>query len=331
MANFYLFDVTNEVETKVKDTDFLEFYPNISREMSWSNLKPYIRQAWNNHITQFLGKDLIITLENVSETGAEIVKLRELIKQALALYTIYLAYPQNNQFITDGTVSQNVSDKTQPISQWAFKNARWSQLIAAEKALDVALTYIIEESIDGYDGSKYTHPWIKDTTTLLEFVRVNGIRAFLNIRTYFDSAVSELKSIIGCDTYDDLFDNKSEESYAAAVKSVQMYIAHKSLELSIPRLLTFVEGNSIIFLSSADGISEGYGIYTKSNAEDINALLISCREDAGRAINDLKNTMSKNPETFSVWKDYLKSIEFTSDFVVTRDVDYQVVGGVMTP
>jgi hypothetical protein len=331
MAKDFLFIVPENQNFQVKDTDFLEFYPNISREMSWKNLRPYIRQAWYNYILPMIGIEFA---EVLKESELDDVSLKETvdhIKQALALYTIYLAYPQNNQFISDGTINQAVSDKTQPISQWAFKNARWSQLIGAEKALDVALLDILKKKYNHWDGRKYTHKWITSTDVLLKYVRVNGLRAYLNIRPYFDHALSELGKLLSCDVLDQIYDEKYDPEICKAFHKVQEYIAHKSLELAIPRMLLFVEGNSIIFLSSADGIQDGIGVYSSANMDAVKMLINSCREDAARSLNDMKNIMNKDPETFTEYAQYLESLQTDNALIVTRDHEGDVFGGVMIP
>lgn len=331
MAKYYLFEVTEDLKTKVSGTDFIDYYPNISSEMSFRNLKPYIRQAWNNYIAPFLGEALISSMNTSDGSNPTMKEAVELVKQSLALYTVYLAYPQNNQFISDGNINQSITDSTQPISQWAFNTARWAQLIAAEKSLDVALNYIISKNISGYDGSKYTHTWIESTDILLNYIRVNGIRAFLNIRPYFDAAGSELALVIGCDTYEDLLENITEAEYSKAVDKVRAFISHKALQLSIPRMLTFVEGTSIIVLSSADGVKDGFGLYTSANLEAIKILIQSCSDDASRALNDLRNIMNKDLELFTVWADHLDSLKNKTDLLVSRDCHGHVTGGVMLP
>lgn len=331
MSKDFLFIVPDSSGFQIKDTDFLDYYPNISREMSWRNLRPYIRQAWYNYIIPMIGTEFAQVLKEKELDDESLKETADHIKQALALYTIYLAYPQNNQFISDGTINQSVTDKTQPISQWAFKNARWSQLISAEKALDVALLDIMKKNYSDWDGSKYTHLWIESTDVLLKYIRVNGIRAFLNIRPYFDHAISELTKLISCEVIDQIYELKSEDNGKSAFESVQKYISHKSLELAIPRMLLYVEGNSIIFLSSADGIQDGVGVYSAANMDAVKMLINSAREDAARAFNDLKNVLNKNPEIFTEWVEYLASLETDHSLFVTRDHEGDVLGGVMIP
>jgi hypothetical protein len=329
---YYLFQEPNSPNPQIKDTDFREYFPAISLSMSWANIKPYIRQAYYNHVVKYIGTDLWEQLEAnaVSLTpDDELTELTILVKQAMALYAINIGYPELNIHISDGTVSQAAPDKAMPVSQWAFSTARWNVILRAEKALDLALNFIIENDIVWPVQEKYSHTWIKSSTELEQFIKINGFRAYISMKPYFDNAVLALSSLIGCDTLQDILTNMEEPDYQKAVTFCKNYIAHQTLTISIPRMLTYVEGDSLIYINSAEGIRGDMGPYSKPNMEAIQMLIAASQKSAGDAVDMLIRELRSDTDTFTVYDEYIKSMENTTDVAYsTHPCTGEVIGGV---
>lgn len=322
---YYLFAVDNtQVNPEIKHTDFRDYYPAISLTMSWKNIKPYIRQAYHANILPYIGADLWAALNAnallpENDQDADLTELAVLIKQALALYAINLGYPELNTHISDGAVTVPSPDKAMPVSQWAFVAARWNLIIRAEKSLDIALDFIIKNEIEWPAGDEYKHPLMQGATELMKHVRVNGHRAYVSMYPYFDKAMEKLASELSCDVMDDIMENIGTNSYASVVSQIKRYVAHYALELAIPRMMVFVEGNALIFINNADGIKEGTGVYSKANIEAIQMLLDSCKKDYSTTLDQIILLMQKDPTTFTAFVTYLESQEDAKTVAYTED------------
>lgn len=332
---YYLFNTDpNQINPEIKHTDFRDFYPAISMSMSWKNVSPYIRQAYYANILPYIGSDLWAVLNanallSANNQTATLNELTYLIKQSLALYAINIGYPELNTHISDGMVSTPAPDKAMPVSQWAFVAARWNLIIRAEKNLDIALEYIIKNNVTPWTvGDNYKHPLMSGAAELQKYIKVNGHRAYVAMLPYFDKAIQNLSNILSCDVMDDIMDNISDPAYASVVDDVKRYIAHYTLELTIPRMLVFVEGTALIFMHNADGIKEGTGVYSKANMEAINMLVESCKNDYATTLESIIKKMRKNPTTFAAYATYMDSLKEETAAVTTVDPCGNVVGGV---
>lgn len=322
---YYLFavDATN-VNPDIKHTDFRDYYPAISLTMNWKNVRPYIRQAYYANILPYIGADLWAALNAnallpTGDQDTQLNELAELIKQSLALYAINLGYPELNTHISDGAVTTPAPDKAMPVSQWAFVAARWNLIIRAEKSLDIALDFIIKNDIEWTAGDDYKHPLMQGATELMKHVRVNGHRAYVSMYPYFDKAMQKLSSVLSCAVMEDIITNIADPDYAAVVTQIKRYVAHFALELAIPRMMVFVEGNALIFINNADGIKEGTGVYSKANIEAVQMLINSCKEDYSTTLDQIMLLMQKEPTTFSAFATFVESQKETNTVAYTED------------
>lgn len=332
---YYLFQTDpNQINPEIKHTDFRDYYPAISMTMSWKNVVPYIRQAYYANILPYVGADLWALLNAnallpVNNQNTSLSELSMLIKQALALYAINLGYPELNTHISDGMVSTPSPDKAMPVTQWAFVAARWNLIIRAEKNLDIALEYIIKNNIAPWSaGDDYKHPFMAGAVELQKYIKVNGHRAYMAMHPYFDKALQNLGSILSCDVMDDIISNISNPAYAGVVNDIKRYIAHYTLEITIPRMLVFVEGDALIFMNNADGIKEGTGVYSKPNMEAIHMLADACKKDYATTLESIIKKMRKDPTTFAAYATYIDSLKEETSAVTTVDLCGNVVGGV---
>jgi len=334
--HLFVVDDTTAPKITLADTDFREFYPTLSSNMAWKNVKVYVRQAMTLNILPIIKQSVIdqcaanLALAPNSR-NAVISTLTDKIKQALATYAIHQGFTELNASISDGSVNTPNPDGATPLSQWNFRTQRWNTILKAELFLDDAIQYIVANAatFPTFETNKYSTAWFKTSTELTDVIQVNGWRAFMQLRKYMSTAEDELKAIIGCDVYTDLLTNKDVVAYAASIPYIKAIIANKALEMAIPKMLTWVEGNTVTFMSTADGVTDGYGVYSKPNLENIKLLLDSCRSDASRAIDGLISVMNGDTDTYSVFAEWLENRDETSFLTYTPDGFGGAVGGIM--
>ena len=332
MTYYYLFAEETALNTKVKETDFRDFYPAISLDMSWKNVKPYIRQAYHTNILPFIGKTLFAALQEntIADTpDDDLTELTMLVKQALALYAINLGYPELNTHISDGMVSQPMPDKAMPVSQWAYNAARWNLILKAEKSLDIAIQFIIDNNITWDVADDYATTWICSSKELNKYVRVNGHRGYMAMHPYFKRAEQDIKTAISCEVYDDIINNYENGDYACLIEHIKSFVAHKTLWNTIPRMMAFVEGNSLLFINNAEGITGNIGVYAKANTEAVEELKTACLRDAADDLNLIISTMNADQTTFALFKTYVDSMAESKDILYSTDCHGNVVGGIL--
>jgi hypothetical protein len=217
-----------------------------------------------------------------------------------------------------------------PVTQWAFAAARWNLIVRAEKSLDIAIAFIIDNNISPWSvGVDYKHQWMDGSKELTKYVKVNGHRAYMAMRPYFDKAVQNLKQKLSCAVVDDICTKYGTGAYSTVTDLIKRYIAHYTLEITIPRMLTFVEGDSLIFIHNADGIKEGTGVYSKPNMEAVRMLTDACRSDYGTTMDAIISELKSDPSLFYVFDEFLKSQSTTTDVAWTEDpCTGAAVGGV---
>lgn len=312
MPHFFLFKENAVSEITVGKTDFLEYYTSISRDMKWSNLKPHIETAFENHVGIYMKDSFYTKLKDEVNTpaNADWARCVRLWKKAIALYAVHYGLPTLNLQLSDGMVSQPTTDKAQNVSQWAMKQALWNTLLNAEKSLDTAINFSSTNNTTKSfwsDGNNYSSVWISDAIELNQFVKTNGHRAFIGLKSFWIDAEFNLQQEISCDVYHNLFTNKAAPSHSVLLPFIKGYIANAALEAAIPSMLTFVEGNSVLFIHSADQITDGNGIYSKSNQENISLLLSSIKKRKSIYLSKLIGSMNADKTTFSIYQDYLDS------------------------
>lgn len=327
---YYLFsEAPAQINLKVKDTDFREYYPAIALEMSWNNLRPYIRQAYYSNLLPFIGKDLYNALVlnlTASTPDADKTELTVLIKQALALHAINLGYPELNSHISDGAVTQVLPQGATSVSQWAFNAARWNTILKAEKSLDLAISFIIENEITPWTaGDDYKSTWIHSAKELTKYIKVNGHRAYMAMLPYFKYAEQNIKNEISCEVYADILTNIEDPDYVGVIDHIKSYIAHYTLAETMPRMLTFVEGDSLLFIHNAEGITNGTGVYSKPNLEAIEMLRVASLKNASTDMQNICTTLAKDATTFPLYATYLDSIKTNKAILISPCG----VGGIM--
>jgi hypothetical protein len=273
--------------------------------------------------------DTLVANETLATPDPVLSECASLVKQAIALYAIHRGYPELNTHISDGAVTQAQPAHASTLSQWAYRTAQWNLIISAEKALDVAIAYIVDNDITWNGGENYQTDWFANSVEFQKYARINGHRAFVALHPYISRAQQYLGQDLGCDMVADIKTNISNGDYGTLLGSVKRYIAHRTLITAIPYLLTYVEGNSLVFISSADGVTDGYGVYSKPNQEAIRMLLDQLRNDLAMDLAAILHELQSKPTVFTLYATKMETY-IPADMVYTsRDCMDNVIGGVL--
>lgn len=331
---------TETATSTVGESNFKAHFPSINKNMSWASIKPYIRQATEEYLLPYLGDTLheaIIAWEG-DEAPADLnARILDCLRDALAAYTIYEAMPHINIVLSDMGAQENASENntSQPASQWRFKNARWAAMIKADKMLDKALS-LLETMEDEEDSTTFADwkEWSLDqgnkselfdsAKTLSQVMNIStGRRAYLALLPYFKKALNmKIIPAISKEQYDAIIANPTENEYfTEAFEKIRYAVAEYGYYLAIPHLRIAFDGQSVVFVTSTDGMN-----MTKDAHQDaINDLKQRTLNDADTALASLTSYLYKNHAEFSHYDD-LVYIEYHQDTVI-RSSDG--VGGIM--
>jgi len=90
-------------------------------------------------------------------------------------------------------------------------------------------------------------------------------------------------------------------------------------------MLTYVEGNSLLFIQNAEGLTNQSTVYAKPNQDAIKMLIDVSLQNAADDIRSIRSVMESDPDTFTVYADYLESN--TTSRMVIESCDG--IGGIM--
>lgn len=329
-------------KNEVQNTNFLDYYPSISASTSWTSLRPYINQAARKYIIKYIGKPFYDELCNYAEATTDDPVKDEILEQlriALAHYSIHTAMPHLNIIISDSGTNQNRNEKTGPASQWAFKSARWSSLYGAECALDQALTFMYLNKSNEFlntwtesEAFKFVFTdFISGVNELKNYINVTSIRGYLSLVPFIKKAESEVKNILGPRTYDIIKNDLSsgDENKIELIKKIRYFISERALYLAIPHLALYIDGGTIVFMSSVDGIEPGYGVWNSSNEESISRLTDRSAENSKLYQQDIRTFLAIKKDVFVEWAEDIYQEYRSKSVFTTTNCNGDAVGGIM--
>lgn len=335
MAIEYLFDVTTQPKTKVKDTNFTEYYPSVNDDMLWKSLKGYLETALQTYILPYIGQDFwdFLLANEVSGTPNEDAqKVADLLRYSLSKFAINIAVPELNIIISDGGAKQSSSDGASPPSQWSFRSLRWNLILQAEKMLDSALKIMHEiQFVSWISSAEYSYAsttWYKSMQDFAKYNQLDSIRAWSTLKPYIVKAEDLVKDMLN-DQYDDIVSklSGSPNTYEAAlIELIRKYISEMAINLAIPHMLIYKEGKSLVILTSADGVEPGYGVYSRPNEIAIANLQTRTETDAGLSMTRIVDYINKNIDEFPVHKQYMEDTEYAQQTVISSD---DCIGGII--
>lgn len=132
---------------KVGDYNFKDHYPDVNRNMMWSELEPYIRQATRRFILPFIGQDLYDDLADTIQAGGALSdpqkEFVERLRDAVAYCAIMTTLPKKKTVVASmGAVENVAKEGTTGTSQWGFRTTLWSIAQDADRNTDEMLEYL---------------------------------------------------------------------------------------------------------------------------------------------------------------------------------------------
>ncbi len=320
----YLFVATSG--TKVENTTFKQYYPAINKSMSWDSVLPFVKQATRTYLVKHLGQvtyDLIAG----STAGTELDEVRDILRFALANYTIYEALPSLNATISDMGVVEKTNENTVPISQWRLKTARWEALVKGDTFMDQAIEYIISKP-GVFSGYSFTGSvFFKTTSSFQQYSTIAGPRAFQAMLPYIREAEDSLEEKL-CSFYPEVTAKLADTNnlWMKLIHFSKRYIAHEAMMRAIPRLLLYIDGDGIKLTSSGDTFDQKSNILASFGKDGPDNLVRKLNLDSKAAFQAVENWLYKNKaETaFATWVDNLP--EYDDSPAITASSDR--VGGI---
>lgn len=294
-----------ETGIKISDTDFQQYYPNISSNISTEILEPYERVAWYNHMHQYVGLTLAESLKTASSGWMQ--EAGKLAKTALAHFLIFEAMPSLNITVDNAGIKEG-----QAPSKWSFDQARWSAVVIGERALADLLSLLVdnigETELATYAESQYygnhSTRLYKEYRSYLDYSHIHGMKTYLAMRRYITMAEDDL-----------IEDIVSEEQFATSTdsdnsKDIHLLIlmrratAAMSMIHAIPALNVYITNNSVLVLDSIDGMNNTrYGVNSRDNKDAIDRLLASLRVQYAKYVGKINVWLSRHEDHFTEWAD----------------------------
>ena len=134
--------------------NFKAHYPEANRNMAWSELTPYIRQATRRFVLPYIGQEQYDDIATKIQAGAtlsdELAEFADRLRDAVAYYTIAIALPKKKTVVASmGAIENQASEGTTATSQWGFRTTLWSVAQDADRLMDELLEYMEAQVVDG--------------------------------------------------------------------------------------------------------------------------------------------------------------------------------------
>ena len=329
-----LFDLETTIasESKVDNTDFAEYYPAVNASFSFGMLRPHIRKATNNFILKYIDKTSYKLIIDNPDKEDIVVEVRELLKQAVAEYAIYIALPKNMTVIADMGIMENNSDQSTPASIVKIKMTRWSCICDGDTSLDQALE-LMEENIDLFPDwisskqyGSHSSSYFKTTSEFQQYANISGRRAFLALLPHIRKADKSMSALLCSESENILAYLKISEPndlQSTMIDACKSYIAAKAmLDGLIQTNMVFI-GDRYQLASN----TETYDTRSKMIATwlgGIDELRNSLKKDLHNAQNEVIGLLEDNEDIYTAYAADHADDDDDSGVVVSDDC----VGGV---
>lgn len=307
---------------KVGDYNFKDHYPEVNRNMAWSELSPYIRQATRRFIIPFVGQDLYDDIADLVQASgsldAEQAEFLERLRDAIAYCTIMVALPKKKAVISSmGAVENVATEGTTSTSLWGFKTTLWSVAQDADRNTDDLMAYLEQQVLDGNvyfdlwkDHAAYSVGNSDLFRTTADFNRYQNIAS--SRRTYIAilpilSQVSKRHLIpaISQAQYDELKEeiksgNVSTEN-TPLLDLVRAAAAAWAVYYAADKLSILPDQDGFRVISNADAVDQrAYSSEVTTSA--IDRIKYSAERDARNNMADLIAFLHENADDYPLWK-----------------------------
>lgn len=320
-----IFKITNNSAVSGKeiigDTNFKDHYPEVNRNMMWSELTPYIRQATQKFVIPFIGSALYDDISNKVDANVTLsdvqTQLVEYLRDAVAYYSIMHAFPKKKTVMASMGVVENAgSDGTTQTSQWGFKATLWSLTKDADGFMDQLLEFL-EAQTDEYfdlwkDDPSFTEgkaDFFRLTKEFQSCINIQKSRmTFIALLPYIrDVSEMAILPILGQAFYDDLVTKIQEGTGNVVENKVIKAIRQCTAKLAVAQAADFlalvIDSDGFKTVSSTDGMDLRSNAASVFYKESIQALKYKA-EDTGRQLKaDLIQLLMSSVEDIPLFEE----------------------------
>jgi hypothetical protein len=321
----HLFADNGGTASTVKDTDFKEYYPSVNLNTSWQLVSRFAKTAARTYVIPFLGSGLYDHLSNPAITSPEKTELLDLVKSALAFYTIYDALPHMNTIISDVGVMEQSTDKAMPVQPWRFKATRWECMIKGDYLIDQALAYAEEHKdvFTMYDSVGTN--LFPSMESMNKYMLIGGFRAFIRMNSYIIDAEMYVRVLLCGSVFDDLLADNLTDKEKSLLHLIRRYVADAAFLKAIPRLSIMIDGDGLKLLSSTDTFNLRSNALTTFGAQGPSAIVNHLKVDLLASKRAIQDFLMSNLDDFPDFKSTLPE-EIESNMVF---ISPDCVGAVM--
>lgn len=307
---------------KVGDYDFKSHYPEVNRNMSWSELEPYIRQATRRFVLPFLGEplynDFADKVEHNTALDADQSECLERLRDAVAYSAIMVALPKKKTVISSmGAIEKVATEGTTGSSLWGFKTTLWSVAQDADRAMDELLDFLEMQVVAGnpYFDLWKTSPaflngkadFFRTTKEFQVYQNINNSRrtlmAMLPIikqatKRHIIPAISEAQ-------YDELLtkfqDNDLDDDEKKLLDLVRAALAAWTVYYATDKLPILPDQDGFRIISNAEAVDQrSYSAEVTQSA--ITRLKYAAEADARQNTAELVIWLHDHADEFPLWK-----------------------------
>lgn len=321
---------------KVGEYNFKDHFPEVNRNMMWSELQPYIRQATRRYILPLLGNDLYEDIADLLESGDPLTvnqaEFVERLRDACAYYTMMAALPSKKTVLASMGAQENTAKEgTTTSTLWAFRTALWSAAQNADRTMDEVLEYL--ESVVK-SGDTYFDLW-KDSDAYIIgkadiFRTTADFQAFQNInssrRTYLamlpilkQATKTHLIPVIGQAQYDELVtayrENSLTTQQASLLERIRSSLAAWAVYYATNKIPILPDQDGFRVISNADAIDQrAYSTETISGA--IERIRAGAEQDARQNTADIQSFLAENAGDYPTWNASQANPDNRTDYFV---------------
>lgn len=316
----YIHDAEQDIKKPtVGCTDLPKHFGGIDGNMSWATLCTFIPQALRKYMIKYIGQKLYDELCELITGEAKMTEAQQcaaqLLKDALAWYTMLIASPILNIRISDMGLMQNQSKEgaAQATNQWRYKDYLWHICQCADDHLDQLLE-LLQSSKDPVlakwqqsEAAQCQASCFFNVTDDLDqyFNLGKSRRAYLQLIKHVRRADDQLERIL-CPT---LFSNicNPMDGDKAEIKILRKlakdYTAAKGMCIGVPKMAIVFDGDGFKVVSSSDNMDFRQNLNNQFTANAVAEMRQECCDRAEELYTDIQTYLIKHVECWPEWAD----------------------------
>lgn len=309
-------------EDRIKESIVPDYYSGLSANMSFSVLKPFLSSATREYLLPLLGRTFYDALITASDDVSE--EIKDQLRTALIYYTVFDMMPQINVGLNEGGAQQTTNDKAMPSSQWAFVQKRWGAIVKADRAMDRALAYMVENVENAAlttwkQSAEYTRTvsdYFNGLDTFKQFAQMDSFNSYLKIVPFVRKAEKEFAEDLHPATLAAALGSADPQA-VELIRLSRFCISAMALIDAIPHLNAYIDGTGIFIPSSIDGMENSrIGVFSNNNESAIDRLLNTLEYQRDKYLEKVYTYLNRNRDYFTLWAADLP--DYKEDVSITR-------------